>query len=115
MRNPTAEIPRNRLHKGTVLTVGGVILACGLVVAAVAVDSWVEGKARAEMLHHCDRDVDVAHPKLPARYVPRSEVQKSLGDISGKLERLTETVEDRLPNIRTWIGTKPLPRRGRSR
>jgi hypothetical protein len=93
----------------TVITVTSLILIGGLVCAALAADGWIENKAKNELQRHCDRDVDKAHSDLPKRYVPRTEVQRRLGSIDSKLERLTETVNERLPNIRTWIGRQPVP------
>jgi hypothetical protein len=65
-------------------------------------ESQVRAAAREALQRHEDRDVDGAHPKLPQRYVPRSEVQRLLHRIDSRLTQIDGNQTILLRRVDSW-------------
>jgi hypothetical protein len=100
---PAILVSRENGWRTSPVTIG---LLVAVVAGSVTLGSWIlQGESGVRKLaaeavdRHCEQDVDRAHSDLPRKYVPRTEVQESLHEITRVLERLADSQKQMIQRL----------------
>jgi hypothetical protein len=91
--------------RSTPVTVG-LAAAAVVAVATIAYVGWrapgeVSKQCEGKVKGHEDRDVDLAHPGLPRRYVTREELGKEVSDFKVEMSKVKTIQQTILREVRT--------------
>lgn len=85
---PTSEydLRKRPLTLGVLVAIAmGAVALIGMVYRS---ETHVQTVAKEVVKHHCEKDVDQAHPDLPAKYTTQIVHERTMGEIKQRLGRI---------------------------